>query len=110
MRTQGTLTTWNEAQGHGLLSPEDGSADVYVHVSAMPHDGLRPRLGETLSWETDVGPDGKARATQIWRIGDRGAVAAAAKRRQDGARRKKAAVFWVVVAAAAAIAYALFFR
>lgn len=107
MRTQGTLTKWNEAQARGAISPADGGADVEVQMSSMPHDGMRPRLGESLSYEVENDADGRSRAVRVWRVGDRGAVAAAARKRRDGAARTKLAIGLVLLAI---VAYALYDR
>ena len=61
MRLYGKLTSWNEAQGVGAISPDDGSADVPVRMASMPRDGLRPRLGEPLSFELETDADGARR-------------------------------------------------
>lgn len=105
MRTQGTLTTWNEAQSSGFISPADGGTDVYVHMTSMPHDGMRPRPGEGLSYEVETGPDGTARAVRVWRLGDRASVAAASRRRRLGAARAKWAVGLVIAVLVAYVVY-----
>lgn len=73
MRTHGTLTKWNDDRGFGFISPARGSEDLFVHVSAFPRDGVRPRLNELVSFETEVGPNGKARAIRVMRPGQRAA-------------------------------------
>ena len=37
----GTVKWFNATKGYGFITPEDGSADVFVHVSALQEAGLR---------------------------------------------------------------------
>lgn len=71
MRTHGNLTKWNDDRGFGFISPAGGGAEVFVHISAFPRDGRRPTVGELVSYETDAGSDGKARAIRIMRAGQK---------------------------------------
>ena len=82
MRTHGTLTRWNDDKGYGFVSPANGSADLFVHVSAFPRDGIRPRLNELISFEVEAGRDGKQRAVRVMRPGHRARVAAPARARR----------------------------
>jgi len=71
MRTHGTLTKWHDDRGFGFVAPAQGGGEVFVHVSAFPHDGQRPRLGELVSFEIENGPNGKPRAVRVMRPGQR---------------------------------------
>jgi len=37
---QGTVKWFNAQKGYGFIAPEDGSADVFVHISAVERSGL----------------------------------------------------------------------
>jgi cold shock CspA family protein len=71
MRTHGTLTKWNDDRGFGFIEPTLGTEEVFVHVSAFPRDGIRPRIGELVSFEIDLRSDGKKRAVRVMRPGSR---------------------------------------
>lgn len=69
MRTHGTLIKWNDDRGFGFIEPTVGAEEIFVHVSAFPRDGIRPRIGELVSFEIDLRSDGKKRALRIMRPG-----------------------------------------
>lgn len=71
MRAHGNLVKWNDDRGFGFIAPAQGSDELFVHISAFPHDGVRPRIGELVSFEVEVGNDGKKRAVRLQRPGHR---------------------------------------
>lgn len=68
-RHHGTLTRWNDERGFGFIAPAVGGDEIFAHISAFPHDGRRPQVGEVITYLTQAGPDGKVRATSILRPG-----------------------------------------
>ena len=54
--TIGTVKFFNETRGFGFISPEDGSKDVFVHISAVEQSGLG-QLSEGQKVAFDVQPD-----------------------------------------------------
>jgi CspA family cold shock protein len=61
----GTVKWFNDSKGFGFISPEDGSADVFVHFSAVQGDGFRSLAeGQAVSYEVEDGPKGP-QATQV---------------------------------------------
>lgn len=37
---KGTVKSYNGTKGYGFIAPEDGSADVFVHVTEVQRAGL----------------------------------------------------------------------
>jgi cold shock CspA family protein len=70
MRTHGTLAKWNDERGFGFIQPTTGTGELFVHISAFPRDGIRPRIGELISFEVDRRSDGKQRAVRVMRPGN----------------------------------------
>ena len=55
----GTVKWFNDSKGFGFISPSDGSADVFVHFSAVQGDGFRSLAeGQAVSYEVEDGPKG----------------------------------------------------
>lgn len=55
----GTVKWFNDSKGYGFIAPEDGSADVFVHFSAIQAEGFRTlKEGQTVSFEVENGPKG----------------------------------------------------
>ena len=38
--TQGTVKWFNSQKGYGFMQPDDGSKDVFVHISAVERAGM----------------------------------------------------------------------
>ena len=48
----GTVKWFNEQKGYGFVQPDDGSKDVFVHISAVEGAGLRTlKEGQKISFE-----------------------------------------------------------
>lgn len=83
MGMEGKLTRWNDDRGFGFIAPKGGGAEVFVHISAFPRDGMRPVVGEQVSFEIAV-RDGKTCARNV-KVAGRPTVAA----RRDPPPRKR---------------------
>lgn len=48
----GTVKWFNSTKGYGFIQPEDGSQDVFVHISAVERAGMRGlNEGQKISYE-----------------------------------------------------------
>jgi CspA family cold shock protein len=62
----GVVKWFNAAKGFGFIQPEDGGADVFVHISAVERAGVsRLEEGQKVSFELFNGKNGKVSATNL---------------------------------------------
>ena len=58
-RQTGTVKWFNDAKGFGFIAPEDGSADVFVHYSAIDSKGFRSlQEGQKVTFKVVKGQKG----------------------------------------------------
>jgi CspA family cold shock protein len=62
----GTVKWFNSAKGYGFIEPNDGSADAFVHISAVEQAGLSGlREGHKVEYEVVPGRNGKSSAENL---------------------------------------------
>lgn len=50
--TTGTVKFFNSTKGFGFIAPDDGSTDVFVHISAVERAGMHTIVeGQKLSFD-----------------------------------------------------------
>ena len=55
----GTVKWFNSEKGFGFIAPDDGSADVFAHFSAINSTGYRSLdENDKVEYETQQGPKG----------------------------------------------------
>jgi CspA family cold shock protein len=66
--TIGTVKWFNPQKGYGFIQPEDGSQDVFVHISAVERSGIGNLVeGQKVSFELERGDRGKTSAVNLKR-------------------------------------------
>ncbi len=62
----GTVKWFNSMKGYGFIEPNDGSADAFVHISAVEQAGLSGlREGQKVEYEVVPGRNGKSSAENL---------------------------------------------
>ena len=58
--TIGTVKWFNPTKGYGFIQPEDGSQDVFVHISAVERSGIgNLHEGQKVSFDLEARRSGK---------------------------------------------------
>ncbi len=64
--TIGTVKWFNGQKGFGFIQPDDGSKDVFVHISAVERSGLgQLSEGQKVSFDLERGQQGKTSAVNL---------------------------------------------
>ena len=64
--SNGTIKWFNATKGFGFIQPEDGTNDVFVHISDVERAGISAlREGDKISYDVQRGQQGKMSATNL---------------------------------------------
>lgn len=62
----GTVKWFNSQKGYGFIQPDDGTKDVFVHISAVERAGLGSlNDGQALTYDIEKGQQGKSSAVNL---------------------------------------------
>ena len=62
----GTVKFFNADKGYGFIQPDDGSADSFVHISAVQAAGMQTLdRDQRVAFEIEQGRNGKASAVNL---------------------------------------------
>jgi CspA family cold shock protein len=62
---QGKIKLFNEDKGYGFIKPDDGTNEVFFHVSALV-EGDEITVGKVVTFEMGVDPkSGKSKAVSV---------------------------------------------
>jgi cold shock CspA family protein len=67
MRIHGNLKKWDDERGFGFIASPQNADEIFVHISSFPKDGVRPKVGELISFEIQTEKNGKSRAIRVLR-------------------------------------------
>jgi uncharacterized membrane protein YsdA (DUF1294 family)/cold shock CspA family protein len=103
MRSEGTIKSWNDDRGFGFIEAGQGGQEVFVHIKAFRGLRERPRPGQRVTFQVEVGAQGKKRAVHVELAQAPRKAAAKAHSAASapwGAASVLAIPFWLVVMAA----------
>jgi CspA family cold shock protein len=64
--TKGTVKWFNATKGFGFITPDDGTKDHFVHISAVETAGLSGlNEGQRVQYEVKAGQNGKSSAENL---------------------------------------------
>ncbi|MFT3690877.1 cold-shock protein [Paenirhodobacter sp.] len=62
----GTVKWFNSTKGFGFIAPENGSKDVFVHISALERAGLRGlNDGQAVTYDLERDRQGRESAANL---------------------------------------------
>ena len=62
----GSVKWFNATKGYGFIQPDDGSKDVFVHISAVERSAIgNLNEGQKISYEVQKGQQGKLSAENL---------------------------------------------
>jgi uncharacterized membrane protein YsdA (DUF1294 family)/cold shock CspA family protein len=94
MRIDGTLKSWNDERGFGFIDPTQGGQEIFVHIKAFEVRTERPQVGQRLTFEVEVNPDGKKRAKLVQQV----RLTRASSRRRDSPAQWGTASYFAIPA------------
>jgi len=59
---KGLLKTWKDDRGFGFIQPDDGSKDIFIHISSLKGMARRPYRGDIIFYQIAKEKDGKLKA------------------------------------------------
>jgi len=59
---KGKLVRWIEDKDFGFIKPENGKADIFIHISALASMSRKPVIGDVILYQIGFDTNGKLRA------------------------------------------------
>lgn len=115
MKKNGRVSGWQDARGYGFILPDDGSARVFLHHSAIALGQARPSNGDIAHYVAATDTKKGLRAQVAWTR----PMAEVSKKRRERARvtqafvneksnrEKNSQAFWLTILFALGLAYSV---
>ena len=59
---KGKLIKWIEEKGFGFIKPDNGSNEIFIHMSALKGMSRKPIVGDVINYQISIDDNGKTRA------------------------------------------------
>ncbi len=70
MSTNGTVKFFNHSKGYGFITPEDGSKDIFVHITALERAGIaQVDEGDKVTFDIEDDPRGRGKQATNLQMG-----------------------------------------
>ena len=77
-----TIQSWQDDRDFGFIEPAQGGQAIFVHIKSFTsRGGSRPQVGQRVTFEVELNPQGKKRAKNVVVVSAATASAAPKKRR-----------------------------
>ena len=63
---KGKLIEWKSEKGFGFIQPDDGSKNIFIHISDFKEKGFVPYAGEVIFYKVGKGSEGKEKAIDAY--------------------------------------------
>lgn len=63
---KGHLIKWDYKKAFGFIAPDDGSENIFIHISDFRVKDYRPKIGDVIMYEVGRGKDGKKKAIRAY--------------------------------------------
>ena len=108
MAETGTVKFFNTDKGFGFIKPDGGGQDIFVNIKAFGRVPERPTNGAKLSFEVELGAEGKKRPTRVEYIRSAGAIGQRTQPAKRSRRPASAASTRASWPALASVSFAIF--
>ena len=65
IRFEGEIVSWNDERGFGFIAPDQGGAQIFLHIKSLARRAGRPHAGQRVSFAVETGAGGQKRATDV---------------------------------------------
>jgi uncharacterized membrane protein YsdA (DUF1294 family)/cold shock CspA family protein len=65
VRFDGIIKTWHDDRGFGFIESTQGGQEIFLHIKSFRLRSGRPLEGQAVSFEVELGPQGKKRAKNV---------------------------------------------
>lgn len=63
---KGILVKWNDEKGFGFIKSETETQEIFLHISSIPKESRRPKIGDTITYKLGKESNGKLRANSAF--------------------------------------------